>query len=89
MTSQTVTWRDPELESIASLKLEHCCDVYLVRYCLGYLKNGAVVQVRLPFAKLPCSGLRTQIVKEAKRAGVYAKGLNIFNVIDTGCQSYN
>lgn len=89
MTSQTVSWSDPELESIASLKLEYCYDVYLVRYCLGYKHNGDIVHVRLPFVQLPCTGLRNQIVKEAKQAGVYAKGLNIFNVIDTGCQPYD
>ena len=78
-----ISWDSDQLEVITLLDLSKVNDAYMVRQCTGRLKNGHVVMVSLPFIWLPLYGLRQAIVKEAKKAGVYAKGLKIFDVICT------
>ena len=52
--------------------------VFAVSYCHGTL-NGKPVRVALPFSMLPYRGWGKEIIREAKLAGVYAKGLGIFD----------
>ena len=51
-----------------------------VSYCLGEI-NGERYRVRLPFYQLPKGNVNGAILHYAKQDSVYAKGLNIFNVI--------
>lgn len=53
-----------------------------VSYCDGEL-NGKPVHVALPFGQLPKRGMQRAIVEEAKRAGVFAKGLGILENVST------
>ena len=55
-----------------------------VSYCFGEV-DGRKVTVRLPFADLPKRGMKAAIIEHAKRDGVYAKRLGIFDNISTLC----
>lgn len=48
-----------------------------VSYCYGDV-NGEKVVVELPFDQLPKRKWKSSIIRYAKRDGVYAKGLGIF-----------
>ena len=52
-----------------------------VSYCTGTLADGTKVWVELPFSQIPKRSWKTFIVNEAKREGVYAKGLGIFEAV--------
>lgn len=84
MTTPLLKWDSPDLARITVLQLVKSADCYRVAYCSGETAEGGKVLVLLPFTKLPRKGLRYAIVKYAKRAGVYAEGLNIFDAIDIG-----
>jgi len=78
-----VKWTSSQLEVITLLDLSKVNDAFMVRQCTGRLKSGNVVNVSLPFVWLPLYGLRQALVKEAKKAGVFAKGLGLFDAIRT------
>jgi hypothetical protein len=79
----TVHWTDPRLDKIMLLDLHLILDAWQVTQCEGRLKNGERVFVTLPFSQLPRYGLRKAIIKYAQEAGVYAKGIGIFDAINT------
>ena len=58
--------------------------VWDVSYCHGQL-DGEPVDVELPFFQLPKRGWRKAVVEYAKRDGVYAKGIGIFENVSTLC----
>lgn len=78
---KVVSWTDKELDKVCLLDLQLINDAWYVMQCVGELKNGERVHVRLPFTRLPRYGLRRMIYKYAKEDGVYAKGLGIFDAI--------
>ena len=82
MTLPLLKWTDLDLACITVLQLVKALDCYRVAYCSGEKTNGDKVLVMLPFTKLPIKGLRFEIVKQAKRDGVFAAGLNVFDAIE-------
>lgn len=80
-----VDWTDPKLARIVRLRLltDPGYPEWDVSYCVGILKNGTAVHVTLPFDQLPRKHMRRAIVLHAKRDGVYAAGLRIFDAIST------
>jgi hypothetical protein len=77
-----VRWTDNRLAKVLTLQLVLIDDEYRVAYCDGKLKNGERVLVSLGFTRLPRYNLRRMIVKHAKDAGVYAKGVGILDAIE-------
>ena len=77
-----VKWTDKRLDKITLLELTLILDAWQVTQCEGYLKDGTRVWVSVPFKKLPRYGLRRMIIKYAKKDGVYAKGLGVFDAIN-------
>lgn len=78
-------WTDPNLKRITSLYLVKTVDDryeihYRVGDCTGETQDNEKVLVMLPFTRLPALYL-SAIVRYAKRAGVYAKGLGILDNI--------
>ena len=82
-----VYWDCPSLAKIERLRLlsDPGFPFWDVSYCYGRTHRGEKVIVCLPFSQLPKRGMRAAIVREAKRAGVYAKRLGIFDAISTLC----
>lgn len=76
-----VYWSDPTLDRIFRLRLltDPGFPMYDVSYCYGTLKNGDNVRVRLPFYQLNKRTWKSQIIEHAKRDGVFAKSLRIFD----------
>lgn len=82
----TVEWTDPELARIERLRFvsDPGFPFWDVSYCHGRLKDGRKVRVELPFSQLQKRvPISVQIIKYAKKDGVFAKGLGIFGVIST------
>jgi len=79
----SISWKDKDLAKITRLRLlsDPGHPVWDVSYCFGRLHNGASVRVDLPFSQLPKRNIVGTILKYAKRDGVYAKGLGIFDNI--------
>lgn len=89
---ESVDWTDERLAKITRLRLlsDPGFPAWDVSYCWGVLKDGTNVRVSLPFDQLPKSkwgqgGIQKAIIAHAKRDGVYAKGLGIFDAISTLC----
>lgn len=82
-----VSWSDQGLTEIILLELTLIHDMYMVTQCLGKMQDGSTIEVSVPFVYLPRYGLRQVIVKQAKDAGVYAKGLKIFEAVRTRISS--
>lgn len=82
-----VYWDCPSLAKIERLRLlsDPGYPAWDVSYCYGRTHKGEKVIVCLPFSELPKRRMRAAIVAHAKRAGVYAKGLGIFEAISTLC----
>ncbi len=78
---EMVRWTDPRLDKITFIDLQLILDAWQVTQCEGRLKDGTQVNVSVPFKKLPRYGLRRMIIKHAKKDGVYAKGLGVFDAI--------
>ena len=88
--SLTVDWTDKRLKRITRLRLlsDPGFPWWDVSYCHGELKDGTPCTVSLPFDQLPKSragmgGIQKAIVSYAKKDGVYAKGLGVFDAIST------
>ena len=84
---EKVSWTDKRLKRITRLRLvsDPGYPVWDLSYCFGELKDGTPVEVGGPFHELPKRNYRREIVNRAKAAGVYAKGLGIFEAISTLC----
>ena len=83
-----VDWTDKRLARIERLRLlsDPGFPFWDVSYCLGRLKTGERVAVSVPFSgpcMLPKNALQRTIIEWAKRDGVYAKALGIFDCIST------
>lgn len=81
---RTVDWTEPGLK-VTRLRLlsDPGFPVWDVSYCYGQLPSGEQVRVSLPFDQIPKGRVSGFIVDQAKRAGVYAKGLGILGAIST------
>ena len=77
-------WTEPGLK-ITRLRLvsDPGFPVWDVSYCHGKLADGTLVRVGLPFSQVPKRNRAEFILEWAKREGVYAKGLGIFDNIST------
>lgn len=77
----TVSWTDPELDRIFRLRLlsDPGFPMWDVSYCYGTLKDGRNVRVQLPFHQLRKGSVNADIIEFAKRDGVFAKGLGLFD----------
>lgn len=80
-------WSDPELARITRFRLlsDPGFPFWDVSYILGVTHDGENVDVYNPFSQLPKRGMKRHIIECAKRDGVYAKGLGIFDAISTLC----
>lgn len=82
-----VSWDDPRLAKIVRLRLlsDPGFPFWDVSYIDGVLKDGRAVDVYNPFGQLPKRGMKAAIIDAAKRDGVFAKGLGLFDAISTLC----
>ena len=82
-----VHWSDPELAKITRLRLlsDPGYPYWDVSYIWGELNDGTAVRVQNPFDELRKNKLTSDILEAAKRDGVYAKGLGVFNAISKLC----
>jgi hypothetical protein len=80
---ETVDWTDKRLAKIVRLRLlsDPGFPWWDTSYCHGQLKDGSYVNVAFPWFQLPKGKVNKTIVWWAKKEGVYAKGLGIFDVI--------
>jgi len=80
-------WDCPSLARIERLRLlsDPGYPAWDVSYCYGRTHRGDKVIVILPFSELPKRNMRGAIVAHARKAGVYAKRLGIFEAISTLC----
>lgn len=76
-----VPWATPGLK-VTRLRLlsDPGLDFWDVSYCHGEY-NGKPCTVSLPFSQVPKRNVKAFIIQEAKRDGVYAKGLGILDCI--------
>jgi len=84
--SITIGWDDSRLGRITRLRLisDFGYPFWDVSYCHGELKDGTPCRIRLPFSELPKGrALRATIIEAARRDGIYAKGLGIFDAISS------
>lgn len=79
--SVQVDWSDSRLARITRLRLlsDPGLGFWDVSYCHGELKDGTPCRVIVGFSQLPKRGRMAAIVAAAKRDGVYAKGLGLFD----------
>lgn len=82
-----LSWDSPELARITRLRLvsDPGFPMWDVSYCHGETVDGRKCRVTLPFIQLPKGGINATIIREARRDGVYAKGLGVFDAISTLC----
>jgi len=82
-TCESVCWTTPGLHvtrfRILSDPLFPAWDI---SYCHGTL-DGKPVDVELPFSQMPKKNWRKFVVEQAKKHGVYAKGLGILTNVST------
>jgi hypothetical protein len=85
----TVHWTDPRLAKITRFRLlsDPGFPYWDVSYIHGVLKDGRNCDVYcdFPYGQLPKRGMKRFIIEAAKRDGVYAKGLGIFDALSTLC----
>jgi hypothetical protein len=75
-----VSWTTPGLY-ITRLRLIGDYGVLDVSYCHGRLKDGTLVNVELPFDRIPLRGHKRVIVEHAIKDGVNATRLGCFDNI--------
>lgn len=82
---KTINWESKELKEITRLRFISTSGHrnWEVSYCFGMDNNGNEVNVSVPFYQIPKGkgNIHKVILDHAKEDKVYAKGLNIFNVI--------
>lgn len=83
--SINVYWTDSRLARITRLRLlsDPGFPAWDVSYCHGELKDGTPCTVTLPFDQLRKRHVNADIIAWAKKEGVYAKGLGVFDAIST------
>ncbi len=81
--ARTVDWSEPNLR-ITRLRLlsDPGFPAWDISYCHGQIGEERV-HVELPFSQLPKKGMLGAIVRHAKRDGVHAKNMGIFDAIST------
>lgn len=79
--SETVDLHDARLARIVRLRLvsDPGFPLWDLSYCYGRLKDGTYVRVRLPRFQFGKRTLRTELLAMCREAGVYGKGLGIFD----------
>lgn len=79
----TVDWTDPQLSMITRLRLvsDPSFPFWDLSYCWGILKDGTKVKVAVPLYQVPKNNVKGFIIEQAKKDGVFAKGLGIFEAI--------
>lgn len=84
-----VHWDDPRLAKITRFRLlsDPGFPFWDVSYIHGVLKDGRTCDVPAPFefGQLPKRGTKRAIIEAAKRDGVFAKGLGVFDALSTLC----
>jgi hypothetical protein len=77
----SVPWTDKGLAKIVRLRLisDPGYPFWDLSYCYGRMKDGRYVLVSVPFYQIPKNQVVSTILAEARRDGVYAKGLGLFN----------
>jgi hypothetical protein len=77
----TVALADPRLARIFRLRLvsDPGFPFWDLSYCFGRLKDGTVVRVQLPEYQFPKRELTASLLRMCREAGVYGKGLGIFD----------
>lgn len=80
---EEVMLADPRLERITRLRLltDPGFPLWDLSYCHGVLKDGTPVRVQLPEWQFRKRDLRAHLLEMCKAAGVYGKGLGIFDAI--------
>ena len=79
-----VTLDDPRLATITRLRLltDPGFPYWDLSYCHGRLDNGTEVTVILPWYQFSKkNGLNRELIAMCSEAGVYGKGLDIFNAV--------
>lgn len=78
---ETVYWSDPRLKSITRFRMLTDTGFPLmdVSYCYGILRDDTPVRVSLPFDQLPKRKWKASLVEWAKRDGVHAARLGMFD----------
>lgn len=81
---ERVSWDDPRLGRIVRFRIltDPGFPAWDISYVWGRLKDGTPVDVELPFHQMP-KRWKGFLIKEAKEAGVYAKGLGFFEAMST------
>lgn len=81
--ARTVAWTEPGLRVVRfRLLSDYDFPAWDVSYCHGMI-GQEFVEVDLPFSQLPKRGWKRAIVEYAKRDGVFAAGLGIFENVST------
>lgn len=72
---------DPDLVSINRLRLltERGYPYYDISYCYGTLKDGTHVRVDLGASRLSRRNLKGELIRLAKEAGRFAKGMGLLD----------
>ena len=76
--TRMVKWDDRRLQRIVRFRLRKQKTVFIVVYCHGKMVDGEYVRVFLPFRVLG-PRWKIELVDFAKRDGVHAKNLGIFD----------
>lgn len=84
-TRRAVSWSDPTLERIVRLRMvsDYGFPLWDVSYCVGRLRSGELVDVRLPFSQLAKRLWKSEIVDYAKADGINAKRLGVFDAVSS------
>ncbi len=79
--AETVQWHDSRLKRITRLRLlgDYGFPFWDVSYCHGILKDGSPANVELPFWQIPRRNFKRFIIEQAKRDGVFAKGIGLLD----------
>ena len=80
---EVVILADPRLERITRLRLltDPGFPLWDLSNCHGVLKDGTEVRVQLPDWQFSKRALKADLLAMSKRAGVYGKGLGIFDAL--------
>lgn len=83
--SLEVALDDPRLGRITRLRLltDPGCPFWDLSYCHGELKDGTPVRVRLARSQFSRRNLKGELLELCREAGVYGKGLGIFDALST------
>lgn len=80
---RTVRWDESGLKITCLRLLERNRISYDVQYCHGVLRDGTLVNVEVPFDKLPKTDIFELLTEAADREGFNARLTGIFTAIST------